>query len=131
MNSRGGPTSAVDRVHTALHGYLKGVCRSAGIQFADDAAITELFSFLRQQHPAFSGNLPSGEPLHKLLRPMAVIVETLNSIRNQRSMAHANELLLNEPEAMLVINSTKTLLHYLESRLKASRPVKETPNVPF
>ena len=37
-----GPVSAVDRVHTALHGYLRAVCDRDGIAYAADASITAL-----------------------------------------------------------------------------------------
>lgn len=32
-------------------------------------------------------------------------------------MAHANEMLLDDPEAMFAISSVRTLLRYLDSRL--------------
>jgi hypothetical protein len=47
----GGPTSAVDRVHTALHGYLMAACNDQGIVYAGDPSILDLFKLLRQQHP--------------------------------------------------------------------------------
>ena len=47
----GGPTSAVDRVHTALHGYLMAACDARGIEYGHDASILGLFKLLREQHP--------------------------------------------------------------------------------
>jgi hypothetical protein len=49
---------------------------------------------------------------------MAQIVDVLNPVRNQKSMAHPNEDLLEEPEAMLVANAVRTLLHYLNAKLE-------------
>lgn len=46
-----------------------------------------------------------------------MIVDALNPLRNRASLAHPNESLLAEPEAMLVINSVRTLLHYIDSRV--------------
>ena len=40
---RSGPTSAVDRVHTALHAYLKAACARYSISIPEDAKITLLF----------------------------------------------------------------------------------------
>jgi hypothetical protein len=48
-----GATSGVDRIHTALHGYLLAVCDDAGIHHPSDASTTALFRLLREQHPAF------------------------------------------------------------------------------
>jgi Abortive infection C-terminus len=54
------------------------------------------------------------EPIH---RSMSKIVDILDSLRNQNSLAHPNELLLGEAEAMLTINSVRTSLHYLNNKL--------------
>ncbi len=122
LNSRGGAVSAVDRVHTAFHGYLMEVCRESRIAFADDSDITALFGLLRQHHSAFSGTIPGGDQITQVLRGMAKIVDALNLVRNRRSLAHPNTVLLEEPEAMLVINATRTLLHYLNGKLTSARP---------
>jgi hypothetical protein len=47
----------------------------------------------------------------------ATVVDALNPVRNRGSMAHANATLLDEPEAMLVINAVRTLLHYLNAKI--------------
>jgi hypothetical protein len=48
---RGGPTSAVDRVHTALHGHLRYLCGEAGISFERDDTMVVLLKKLMQRHP--------------------------------------------------------------------------------
>jgi hypothetical protein len=37
-------------------------------------------------------------------------------LRNKASVAHPNPVLLPEPEAMLVVNSVRTILHYLDEK---------------
>lgn len=54
---------------------------------------------------------------------MSSILNELNFIRNNGSMAHPNENLLGEAEAMLVVNAGRTILGYLDARLSA--PVAE------
>ena len=49
-----GATSGVDRMHTALHGYLRAVCADAGIEFMKDASMNKLLRSLREEHPALS-----------------------------------------------------------------------------
>jgi hypothetical protein len=114
-----GATSGVDRIHTALHGYLKSVCASRGIPFSGEPTILALFTLLRNQHPAFSasGPRPRAEDITKICRAMGVVMDTLNPIRNHASVAHPNDELLDEPEAMLVINVTRSILHYLDAKL--------------
>jgi hypothetical protein len=53
-----------------------------------------------------------------MLRALATIVDTLNPLRNSKSMAHPTEELLDEPEAMLAANAVRSLLHYLNSKLQ-------------
>lgn len=114
---RHGPTSGVDRIHTAFHGYLKTVAMKANIPLTTDSSITELFKTIRSTHPALMGREPRREDIDKILRAIATIIDSLNQVRNKASGAHPNELVLQEAEAMLVINSAKTLLHYFDARL--------------
>lgn len=112
-----GAVSGLDRVHTAFHGYLKAVCDDAGLLPAGDPGITD-FKILRRQHPAFQPPPPGAREIDNVLGPLATIVNALNPLRNRSSVAHPNEELLEEPEAMLVINAVRTLLHYLNSRIR-------------
>jgi hypothetical protein len=113
-----GAVSGLDRVHTAFHGYLKAICEDAGLLPAGDPGITDLFKIVRRRHPALQPPPPGFTEIDNILGPLATIVNTLNPLRNRSSVAHPNEKLLEEPEAMLVINAVRTLLHYLNSRIK-------------
>ncbi len=117
----GGPVSAVDRVHTALHGYLKTVCADAQISFGKDPDITELFSQIRQHHPSLQNLGEHQESVLKVLRALGKVVDALNPARDRGSMAHPNETLLDTQEARLVINASRTLLHYLDEKLAEAR----------
>lgn len=116
---KGGATSGVDRVHTALHGYLRVICQSGGIKTKDDAGITELFKCLLKEHAAFKDLGPRADEMQKVLRASSSILDALNPVRNRASLAHPNEQLLSAPEATLVINITRTLLQYIEDKVSA------------
>ncbi len=45
-------------------------------------------------------------------------MDSLNPIRNHASLAHPNENLLDKDEAMLFINVVRTLLQYLDEKLR-------------
>jgi hypothetical protein len=47
---------------------------------------------------------------------MATILDALNPVRNNASMAHPTSALIGEAEAVLVINTVRTLLTYLEAK---------------
>ena len=115
---RNGPTSAVDRVHTALHGYLAEMCATAGIQVAANATLTVLFKAARKEHAALQPSGARAGDVDKILRAFASVLDALSPLRNKASMAHPQGDLLAAPEAMLVVHATRTLLHYLEARVR-------------
>ncbi len=114
-----GATSAVDRLHTVLHGYLRAVCDDAGITYSKTTVMSGLFSLVRNQHPAFADLGPRKKEVNQMLRSMSGIMDLLNPIRNESSVAHPNKDLLDPAEAALVINTARTILHYLDMRLSA------------
>lgn len=113
-----GSLSAVDRLHTAFHGHLRDACAKAQIPVADDATLTVLFKALRKDHPRFRhlGGARGSEVDH-IGRSMAAILDALNPIRNQNSLAHPNQFVLDEAEATLVVNTMRTLLRYVDQKL--------------
>lgn len=120
ISSSGAP-SAVDRVHTAFHGYLLVLCAEAGVTVSADSSTTQLFKLLRTQHPAIVAAFSSDEP-NRIVNSLANIVDALSPIRNRSSLAHPNSSLLSEAEAMLVINTVRTLFHYLNAVTTADTP---------
>jgi hypothetical protein len=112
-----GATSSVDRIHTALHGYLRALCQGAVFHVTEDASLPELFKQIRERHPAFKDLGPRAEDILRVLRALGAILDTLSPLRNKASVAHPNPTLLSEPEAMLVVNSVRTILHYLDEKV--------------
>lgn len=112
-----GATSGVDRVHTALHGHLLALCEASGIPTAADVALTAAFKELRNGHPKLQEQGPRYQDVLKVLNASATIFDALGPVRNRASMAHPNEHLLAEAEAMLVVNIGRTLLNYLDAKV--------------
>ncbi len=112
-----GATSGVDRIHTALHGYLIAACRDAGITPAADASTTALLKALRSSHPKLADLGPRAQDIERVLNSCASILDAMNTMRNRASVAHPNYELLGQEEAMLVINVGRTLISYLDSKL--------------
>lgn len=108
--------SGVDRIHTALQGYLRVICDSKSITYSKDDTMTRLLKLLRQDHPALHNLGARSQDIERILQSSANIMDALNPIRNKASVAHPNDHLLNKEEAMLVINVARTLLHYLDAK---------------
>lgn len=113
----GQPISCVDRIHTALHGYLRVICDTAKIAYQKDDSMTRLFRLLRQQHPAFVDLGPRTNEIERILNSFANILDALNPVRDHASEAHPNENLLGKNEALLIINVGRTLLHYIDAKI--------------
>ena len=112
----GTPQNAVDRMHTAFHGYLKAVCDEHNIAYSSDPAITELFKLIYSNLIKINQNISHAGEIEKILRSHAGSINAINTLRNHASMAHVNEL-LGKDEATLLINSIRSLLHYLEAKI--------------
>ena len=118
LMNRQGATSGIDRIQTAFHEVMRAGCVKNGITIPSDSSITALFKLLRENHPAFSVKTVNNTDLERVLRGIATIVDALNPLRSRASLAHPNEALLDEADAMLTINCIRTLLHYLTARLQ-------------
>lgn len=108
-----GAVSAIDRLHTALHGYLRAVCADAQLTVAEGASITALFKTVRTNHPSLQDLGPQANELARILTAFGTVVDSINTIRNHASVAHPNENLLDDDEASLVVNAVRTLFNYL------------------
>lgn len=113
---KGQAPSAIDRIHTALHAYLLETCGHAGVAVGNDPTTAKLFKLLREGHPAFLPMGPRHEDVTRVLRSFASAIDALSPIRNNASLAHANPL-LDEPEAIAVVNAAYTIFRYVQDSL--------------
>lgn len=112
-----GATSAVDRIHTALHGHVLALCAATGIEVDREVTTTRALKLLRRNHHALAASGPRAEDITRMLGAMATVLDSLNPIRNNASVAHPNEELLSEPEAHLAINAARTVFAYLDAKV--------------
>jgi Abortive infection C-terminus len=101
--------SAVDRLHTAIHGHMLYLCAMAELTPEHDSNVSSLFSLLR-------GTRAGNEKLDPIFRGLAKVLDGVGSLRNNRSLAHPCEEMLDLAEARLALNAGKTLLRYLDDR---------------
>lgn len=72
-----GATSGVDRVHTALHGYLIALCGAAAIEHPADASIPALLKALRREHPRLQELGPRSSDIERVLNACGTIMDAL------------------------------------------------------
>ncbi len=112
-----GPTSAVDRVHTGLHAFLRAACDDAGIVYPADPSANQLLKLLLDQHMKLDDLGPRSDEVKRVIRTAGNIVDALGTLRNRASLAHPNVELLDQDEALLVISVARALLRYLDSKV--------------
>ena len=115
---KNGATSAVDRIHTALHGYLKNVCKQSGIAVNEEDTLTQIFKKLKNNHPALQNVGARQGEIDQIINAFSNILDKLNPLRNKASLSHPNDDLLEEDEAMFVVNAAQTILNYLNRKFK-------------
>lgn len=111
--------SAVDRAHTALHGYLGEICKDAGLQFSNaDPNIMEMWGKIRAEHPKFRINAQEpNTPVNQVVNYIGKMLHNLNDVRNKQTYSHPNEEIIDENEAQLVINLSRVLLQYIDRKV--------------
>ncbi len=124
-----GPVSAVDRIHTALHGHLKALCISEGIQLPEAATLQKAMKELRSHHPKLKPSGARAGEVSQVLFSMAATLDALNTIRNNASAAHPNDDSLGDPEALLAINAGRTIFTYVAQKTTETDPKPAQPAV--
>lgn len=109
-----GPGSAVDRVHTALHAYLRDLCEAHNINPGTDDGLTSTYKAFRTGGGAAAAG-PLASSIESVLVTLANVVDKLNEARNHASLAHPNPA-LERPEAALAVHAGLAILHYLNDR---------------
>lgn len=112
-----GPGSAVDRIHTGVHGFLKSACDKASIAYPSEATANQLLKALIEHHPALQDLGPRSDDIRRMMKTTATIVDAMGTLRNKASLAHPNEELLGNDEALFVINLARSLLSFLDRKI--------------
>lgn len=106
-------SSAIDRVHTALHGYLLDICNECDLEVTESTTTSKAFKLIRENHPAFAIQGHRSDEVTRVLQAVATSIDAFSTIRNKASLAHANTL-LEEPEATGSVNAMYTIFRYVQ-----------------
>ena len=116
LGSQAGAANSIDRIHTALHAYLMQICKNAGINTETNISTTRAFKLLQSEHPDLKPEGPRANEITRILRSLATVIDSISTLRNKASLAHDN-LLLEEPEAIVCINAANTVFTYIQNRI--------------
>lgn len=111
------PELALDRLHTYLMKYMRRLCGARGIETTRDkplhSLMGEYLKVLRAQ-----GSIES-EITERILKSTISVMEALNRVRNEQSLAHDNEL-LNHDESLLIFGHVASMVRFLDA-IEASK----------
>lgn len=110
-------SSAIDRAHTALHGYLIQLCNDNQIALPSEPTASKAFKQLRHYHPALQATGHRAEEVTRVLNSFAAAIDAFSTLRNKASLAHVNEL-LDIPEANAIVNAMYTVFRYIQDCIR-------------
>lgn len=110
-------SSAIDRAHTALHGYLVQLCIDSSINLPDDPTVSKAFKELRIFHPALQASGNRSEEITRVLQSFANSIDAFSTLRNKAILSHVNEL-LDVPEATATVNAMNTVFRYVQDSMQ-------------
>ena len=100
----------LDRLHTFLVKFIKQICKNHNIEIYKDETLNAIFGkyvkFLKEN------NLVETEMTLKILKFSISIIDSFNSVRNNKSLAHDNPI-LNYEESKLIFNNIAYLIGFI------------------
>lgn len=112
---RGGKyDSAVDRVHTAFHGYLRQLLTDHQIVYGREDSLSSLYNKLHDYYGNRIQPPDVAARIKTIMRSGAGIINSVNELRNNNTIAHPNGPLIQEREAQLVIRLVNVIVDYIE-----------------
>jgi hypothetical protein len=111
-----GAASGYDRMHTALHSFLRQVCENNNISYEKSDAITALLPKINN----YIKSLPDdgrNKKVFDMLRSANAMLDSINYLRNHNSQSHPTEELLTENDAVFSINLVRSIITYIDNLL--------------
>ncbi len=113
--------SAVDRAHTALHGYMKEICTAFELEvLGSHPKIQDYWSEIKLHHPKFNVDVKEYHtPINQVVGTIGKVIDKINDLRNNKTYSHPNDEILGEGEARLVINLSRVFLQYIDGKVSS------------
>jgi hypothetical protein len=117
------PQGGLDRLHTFTVKFVRSLCTQHGIAVDRDKALHSIFGEYVKKLK--SSNLIESRMTETILKSSISVLEAFNDVRNNKSLAHDNEI-LNESESLLIFNNVASAIRFVwaleQSIAKAQEP---------
>ena len=109
---RNEPATGLDRLHTYMTKLFRALCDRHAIEYERSTSLNSLAgSYIRRLQETQRLESPM---TGRILKGTVRILQDFNDVRNNHSLAHANEL-LGHDESMLIIGHVSNLVRYVSS----------------
>lgn len=126
------PQGGLDRLHTFTVKFVRSLCGQHGIAVDRDKALHSIFGEYVKKLKSL--DLIESRMTETILKTSISVLEAFNDVRNNKSLAHDNEI-LNGAESLLIFNNVTSAIRFLwaleQSIAKPQQagtvPVEDTP----
>ncbi|MEO2072059.1 MAG: abortive infection family protein [Zunongwangia sp.] len=106
------PETGLDRLHTFVTKYIRELCEMHGIRTKKDIPLHSLFGMYIKS--ILSNGLIESEMSIRILKSSISVMESFNTVRNEKSFAHDNPI-LNYSESVLIFNAVSNTIKFIET----------------
>lgn len=122
------PQTALDRLHTFVVKYIRTICQRHGISTEPEKPLHSIFGEY-VKYLKHTGKLKS-DMSERILKSCISILDAFNSVRNNQSFAHDNEI-LDHAEALLIFNNVTGTIRFIQAFEKPTGVLTLNPVYPF
>lgn len=109
---RNEPETALDRLHTFTVRFMRELCNTHKIAYGSDTPLNSLCgSYVKF---LISSNILESDMSAKILKYSISVFEAFNDVRNNKSLAHANNI-LNYNESVLIFNNVSNIIKFINT----------------
>lgn len=109
---RNQPEAGMDRLHTFVVKYFRSLCEKRGIDVVRDKPLHSLVGEYVKSLKT-SGDIES-QMTERILKSSISALDSFNSVRNNRSLAHDNEM-LGRDEALVIFSYVTALIRFVQA----------------
>lgn len=116
------PETALDRLHTYLMKYFRRLCEKHEIVYSKEESLNAIFG--KYVKFIVAHEKIESQMTERILKYSINIIEAFNDIRNNKSLAHDNQI-LNYEESLLIFNNITNTIRFIENIEKQIKPIEE------
>jgi len=127
------PEAALDRLHTFVVKFMRQLCDKHKISYDNNKPLHsfygEYIKYLK------NNNMIESEMTFRILKSSISILDSFNSVRNNKSFAHDNEI-LNFDESMLIFKNVASIINFVKAiendQVEQNKTIEDLPDdLPF